>query len=517
MDNHLFVPLLTPLFGAILAIIFSKRRKTARGIIVTAVAFNLIYSTWLLRRVAIDGRQVTFAGGWPAPYGIALVADGLSAIMLFLAALLMLTTLIFGFATLGKWHERFFFYPMLMLLLFGVSGAFITGDLFNLYVWFEVLLLSSFGLLTLGGQRGQLEGGLKYVVLNLIGSSTFLAACGLVYGVAGTLNMAHLAERFATISTANPNFITVLACLFLFAYGIKAGLVPLFFWLPTSYHTPPIAVTAIFGGLLTKVGVYSLYRVLGVIYNNDLTRLSPLLLVLAGLTMVVGVIGAVAQMNIRRILSFHIISQIGYMIMGLGLASVFGLAAGILFMAHNIVVKTALFLVGGAAEHISGTGDLKQMGGLAKREPILATLWMLAILSLAGIPPLSGFFGKLALLQASITQGQYLIGGVAAAVSLFTFFSMLKIWNETFWKKAPEAAPAPQRLTLGLVLPGAILVVFSVLLGFGAGPAMAYSTLAADQIFDVRGYVVDVCGPAGCDGLYLQQESTQTGLDVLSP
>lgn len=497
MDNHLFLPLLVPLVSAVLAILFGQQRMLARGIVSLAVIFNLGYSIWLMWRVMMDGRQIAFNGDWIAPYGITLVADGLGAIMLFMAALLMLATIIFGFASLDEQHENFYFYPMLLFLLFGVSGAFITGDLFNLYVWFEVLLLSSFGLLTLGGQRGQLEGGLKYVVLNLIGSTFFLIGCGLVYGVAGTLNMAQVGERFATI--ASPSFITVLACLFLVAYGIKAGIVPLFFWLPTSYHTPPVVVTAIFGGLLTKVGVYSLYRVLGLIYNQDLPTLSPLLLVLAGLTMVLGVLGAVAQMNIRRILSFHIISQIGYMIMGLGLASVAGLAAGLLFMVHNIVVKTALFMIGGAAEHISGTGDLKKMGGLARREPVLAVLWFLAILSLAGIPPLSGFFGKLALLQVSVSQEQYVIGAVAAGVSILTFFSMLKIWNEAFWKKLPEDAAEPRRATPGLILPGAMLVIVSILLGVGAAPALDYSLMAADQALDVAGYVHDVCGPAGCD------------------
>lgn len=522
MDSHLYIPLLLPLVGALVAVIFARSLRLMRRVITATVVGHLLYSTWLLGSFATNpemARPVAFAGGWVAPFGITLVADPLSAIMLFLAGLLMLLTIMFGFATVDLGHERFYFYPMLLLLLFGVSGAFIAGDLFNLYVWFEVLLLASFGLLTLGCSRGQAEGGLKYVVINLIGSTLFLIGCGLLYGVAGTLNMAHIAERFATLPATEPTFITVLACLFIVAYGIKAAIFPLFFWLPTSYHTPPIAVTAIFGGLLTKVGVYSLYRVLGLIYNGELPLLSPLLLLLAALTMVIGVLGAVAQMNVRRILSFHIVSQIGYMIMGLGLASAFGLAAGILFMVHNIIVKTALFLVGGAAEHIAGTGDLKKMGGLAKREPLLAALWMLAILSLAGIPPLSGFFGKLALLQAAITQEQYLIGAVAAGVSILTFFSMLKIWNEVFWKKLPEGAPEPRRATPWLILPGAVLVILSVLIGFGAGPAMDLSMLAAEQTLDIAGYVTDVCGPDGCEALVLSQGNANAllGAELVTP
>lgn len=498
MDTHLFLPLIVPMIGAALAVLVARSRMVARAIVIAVASFNTAYGLWLIQRVASEGRQVVQSGNWPAPFGISLVADGLGAIMITLAGMLILTTAIYSFASLDKRYDKFYYYPLLLLLLLGVSGAFITGDLFNLYVWFEVLLLSSFGLLVLGGTRGQLEGGLKYVVLNLIGSTTFLAGCGLVYGVAGTLNMAHLAERLSTIEA--PGLTTALAALFLVAYGVKSAIVPFFFWLPTSYHTPPVAVTAVFSGLLTKVGVYSLYRVLGTIFQNDLTGvLSPLILWLAGLTMVLGVFGAVAQLNVRRILSFHIVSQIGYAIMGLGLASAAGMAAGILFLAHVIIVKTALFFIGGAAEHIYGTGDLKKMGGLAKREPVLATFWLLGILSLAGIPPLSGFFGKLYLLQVGVQQQAYWITGIAAAVSILTFFSMLKIWNEVFWKKPKVDTSQLPRVPLGQLIPGAVLVLLSVGLGIVATPLVEFSALAGTQVFDVPGYVTDVCGATGCD------------------
>ncbi len=509
MDNHLFLPILMPLIGAALAVVAGQRRMLARTIVLLATLANLGYGTWLLWLVDAEGRQATQSGDWAAPFGITLVADGLSALMLIVAALLMLTTLIYSFATLDGDQERFFYYPLLLALLAGVSGAFITGDLFNLYVWFEVMLVASFGLLTLGGSRGQLEGGLKYVVLNLIGSTSFLIGAGLIYGVAGTLNMAHLGERLTTIQ--EPSLVTAIAGLFLFAFGAKAAIFPLFFWLPTSYHTPPVAVTAIFSGLMTKVGVYSLYRVFGLIFPNELARFAPLILTLAGLTMVIGVIGAVAQTDIRRILSFHIVSQIGYAIMGLGLASVAGLAAGILFIAHVMIVKTALFFIGGAAERIYGTAELKKMGGLAKREPLLATFWLIGILSLAGIPPLSGFFGKLALLQAGVAQQAWLITGVAAGVSILTLFSMLKIWNEVFWKKAYTDVSQLPRVPAGLMIPGAVLALASVALGLGAAPLADYSALAAGQAFDVSGYVVDVCGVAGCDAAAttVRQENTQ--------
>jgi multicomponent Na+:H+ antiporter subunit D len=499
MDNHLFIPLVVPMIGAALAVVFWKQKLLARALVLGSVISNLVYGGWLIWRVAVDGHQVTQGADWLAPFGITLIADGMSAIMLFVVALLMLTTILYSFASINKLYEQYFYYPLLLLLLLGVSGAFLTGDLFNLYVWFEVLLLASFGLMTLGGSRGQLEGGLKYVVLNLIGSTAFLIGCGLVYGVVGTLNMAHIAERMATIQ--NPTLLTAIASMFLFAFGSKASIVPLFFWLPTSYHTPPVPITAVFSGLLTKVGVYSLYRVLGLVMQNELGHLAPYILLIAGLTMVIGVFGAMAQMNVRRILSFHIVSQIGYAIMGLGLASAAGLAAGLLFTAHVMIVKTALFFIGGAAEEVFGSGDLKKMGGMSRREPVLAVFWFLGILSLAGIPPMSGFFGKLALLQTGIVQNAWIITGVAAAVSILTFFSMLKIWNEVFWKKAYADMSKLPRVSPALIVPGALLVLVSVAMGIGASFVADFSNLAGLQLFDQAGYISAVCGAEGCEAV----------------
>jgi multicomponent Na+:H+ antiporter subunit D len=300
----------------------------------------------------------------------------------------------------------------------------------------------------------------------------------------------------------NPSLLTAIASMFLFAYGSKAAIAPIFFWLPTSYHTPPVAVTAIFSGLLTKVGAYSLYRVLGMIMPNELGHLQPLILVIAAATMVLGVLGAMAQMNVRRILSFHIVSQIGYAIMGLGLASAAGFAAGLLFLAHVMIVKTALFFIGGAAEQVYGTGDLKKMGGMARREPLLAIVWFLGILSLAGIPPMSGFFGKLALLQVGVAQGQYWITAIAAGTSILTFFSMLKIWNEVFWKKPYTDMTKLPRVRPGMLLPGAALVLASIVMGVAAGAVVDYSALAGTQLFDQAGYISSVCGAGGCEAVF---------------
>jgi multicomponent Na+:H+ antiporter subunit D len=281
----------------------------------------------------------------------------------------------------------------------------------------------------------------------------------------------------------------VLAALFLVTFSIKAAIFPAYFWLPASYHTPPSVVTAIFAGIITKVGMYVLYRVFSLIFYIDLVNLNFLLLFLACLTMIFGIIGAIAQASLRRILSFHIICQTGYILIGLGLANEAGLAAGLFFMLHTMLIKTALLVIGGIAEDIFGTAELKKMGGLAKREPLLATLWFLAMLSLAGFPPFSGFIGKLVLLKAALSAEQYLVAGVMMGVSLGTLFSLLKIWNEVFWKTLPKDEPEPVPIKPYILLPAAILVGISLLMGLGASFIIDYSTLAANQALDSTGYI----------------------------
>jgi multicomponent Na+:H+ antiporter subunit D len=349
------------------------------------------------------------------------VADEFSAIMLLLTGIIGFAVEGYSLATMDRARENFGYHPLFHFLLMGVSGAFLTGDLFNLYVWFEVMLVSSFVLMALGGERAQMEGAIKYVTLNLISSMLFLTALGILYGLAGTLNMADLASKFAEISATQPvGVMRTLATLFIIAFGIKAAAFPLFFWLPASYHTPPVAVSALFAGLLTKVGVYALIRVFTLIFVQDTAYTHTLILLIAGLTMITGVLGAVSQNEFRRILSFHIVSQIGYMMMGLGLFSPIGLAASVFYIAHHIIVKTNLFLVSGAVHRLSQTFELKQLGGLYRARPALAALFLVPALSLAGLPPLSGFFAKLGLVQAGLYQNQYLIVGVSLAESILT-------------------------------------------------------------------------------------------------
>ncbi|NLV30596.1 MAG: Na+/H+ antiporter subunit D [Acidobacteria bacterium] len=498
-DLLLVLPVMIPMSTGILTLLAWRRRRLQRGLSLAGAAGLVAAGVALFAEVSGRGILSSQIGGWPAPFGITFVADLFSAVMVLVAGLVGFTVALYSLASIDPILENFGYHPLYHFLLMGVSGAFLTGDLFNLYVWFEVMLVSSFVLMALGGGRRRTDGAVKYVTLNLLSSTLFLVALGILYGLAGTLNMADLAGKFAQASASQPvGVLRMLPMLFLIAFGIKAAAFPLFFWLPASYHTPPIAISALFAGLLTKVGVYALIRVFSLIFVGDTAYTHTLILVIAGLTMVTGVFGAISQNEFRRILSFHIVSQIGYMIMGLGLGTPLGLAAAVFYIAHHIVVKTNLFLISGVVQRLGGTLELGKLGGLYAARPLLAGLFLVPALSLAGVPPLSGFFAKLGLVQAGVADGRYLIVAVSLAVSLLTLYSMTKIWNEAFWKKAPEAgggaaAAAGAGIRTPLV-PIALLAVVTVLVGLAAGPVFGVAERAGAQLARPAGYIEAVLG-----------------------
>ena len=502
MNWLLVLPILLPLFTAILMLLVWRRTAWKRWLGVVGTAGLLIAGITLLMTVWQEGIFAIQVGNWAAPFGITLVADLLSALMVVLIGLVGVAAAIYALASVEEPQERFGFHPLLQILLMGLNGAVLTGDLFNLFVWFEVMMISSFVLISLGGQQEQIEGGMKYVTLNLFASAMFLTAAGIVYGVTGTLNMADLAVRFADPTLVAPGLVTTLAMFFLIAFGIKAAIFPLFFWLPASYHTTSVLVSAIFAGLLTKVGVYALIRVFTLLFVQEPGYTHQLLLVIAGITMVVGVLGAAAQNEIRRILSFHIVSQIGYMIMGLALLTPLALAGAIFFVAHNIIVKMNLFLIGGVVQRIQGSEQLKKIGGLYSAYPMVAALFLLSALALAGLPPLSGFWAKYLLVRAGLEIEQYAIVGVSLAVSLLTLFSMIKIWNEAFWKAPadPAYAPQPAALTAGqrwsLLTPIVLFTVLVIGMGLAVEPLMAVVQRAGEQLLSRTEYITAVLGAA---------------------
>jgi multicomponent Na+:H+ antiporter subunit D len=487
------LPLVIPLATAATTLLFGRHPRARQAVSTLGAALLLAAALALLVRVEREGVQVVQVGHWPYPFAISLVADLFSAVLVVLAGLLGLVVSLYSMTGMDAARKAFGYDTFVHVLLMGVCGAFLTGDLFNLYVWFEVLLIASFALLALGGERPQIEGAVKYVTLNLLASALFLAAVGLLYGLTGTLSLADLAQKLP--QTPRPGTVAAVAVLLLAAFGLKAALFPLFFWLPASYHTPPMAVTALFAGLLTKVGIYALIRVFSLLLAHDFAFFQPVLMVIACLTMVTGVLGAASQYDFRRILAFHSISQVGYMLLGLALFAPQGLAGALFFILHHGLVKSSLFLVSGLTHRLRGTYDLKALGGLYASRPGVALLFAIFALSLAGLPPSSGFFAKLALVREALAQERYVTVAVALTVSVLTLFSMTKIWAEVFWKASPEPVPGDTPpLPRSLVLPVGALALGVLWLGLVPGPAFGLFTRAAEQLLSPEGYILAARG-----------------------
>ena len=506
------VPLtvLIPLLGAAGALILGRRPAAQRLVTVLALVAVLGVSVALLVVVDREGVLVMEVGGWAAPYGIVLVVDRLSALLLVVSAVVLLAVLLFS---VGQGQADgddddtpvTIYYPTYLILAAGVVTAFIAGDLFNLYVGFEILLVASYVLITLGGTEARIRTGTTYIVVSLVSSALFLGSIAMIYGAVGTVNLAQIAQRMADIP---PETQTLLHIMLLIGFGIKAAVFPLSFWLPDSYPTAPAPVTAVFAGLLTKVGVYAIIRTETLIFPGP--ELNSLLLIVALLTMVVGVLGAVAQTDIKRLLSFTLVSHIGFMILGIGLGTVAGTAAAIYYIVHHIIVQTTLFLAAGLIERIGGTTAVPKLGGLIAASPLVAVVYLVPALNLGGIPPFSGFLGKLGLFEAAVVVGTPLAIAVVVAgalVSLLTLYALIRVWSQVFWRPQGEGAtgsipvtePAPgirsQRIprlmaaaTIGLTVVGVALTLF-------AGPLFDLSSRAGEGL-EGRIYIEAVFPPA---------------------
>lgn len=497
MISPVGLPVLVPLLTAVGTLLLRRSRGPARTLSLSGALALLGSGVNLLSAVLRDGILVYQVGSWPFPFGITLVADLFSALMIVGAGLVAVCVLVYSLADVGAADEEHGFHPLVHTLLLGTCGVFLTGDLFNLYVWFEVTLLSSFVLLVLGNSRAQLRSGVIYVTLNLLASALFLGAIGLLYGLTGTLNLADVARVLG--SGGSSGVPLGIAALLFVAFGIKAAVFPLFFWLPAAYSTPSPTVSALFAGLLTKVGVYGLLRLGSLLFMDALLQYRPWVLWIAGITMVTGVLGALSQDGFRRVLAFHSVSQVGYMVIGLGLLTPLAVAGAIFFMLHHLIVKANLFLVSGAVNRLGGSYELGRLGGLARGHPVLAALFGVSALALAGVPPFSGFFAKFSLVLAGVETGHFWIAGAALAAGLLTMMSMIKLWGQAFWKPEPDGAAvvrgagrAGGAWTSSLAM--GVLALVAVALGAGAQPAFEVATRAAEQLLDPSSYLAAVAG-----------------------
>lgn len=489
------LPLIVPIVTAAATILAHDAPRMQRALSLGGMAALVLSAVLLLSAVWRDGMVVVQASNWPAPFGITLAVDTFGAVMTLIAAVAAAACLVFATAEIEERHRRAWFHPLSHVLMLGVSGAFVTGDLFNLYVWFEVLLIASFGLMAIGGSKAQTDGAVKYVALNLVATLMFLGSVGLLYGLTGTLNYADLSRVIPTLGS--PAVLTAAAVMLMAAFGMKAALFPLFFWLPASYHTPLVSVSAVFAALLTKVGVYALVRAFTLLFLHDTAWTHGILLWAAGFTMLAGVLGAIAQGELRRMLSWQVISHIGYMVMGLALLSPLALAGTVFYLVHDIVVKANLFLLTGVIARLGGSMEVARLGGLARATPLLGVLFFIPAFSLAGFPPLSGFWGKLILVRAALEAGAWWITAAALVAALLTFLPIGRIWAEAFWKAHPGGEDAPRPIAAApaaMIAPIVVLGGITIAIGLFAAPVWAVAERAAAELLDPARYAAIVLG-----------------------
>lgn len=465
MNNVLVLPLLIPLCTAALLLFFKNKIRFQRWFSLLSILATAASAGILMYQVRADGIQTLYMGGWLPPYGIVFAADMLAALLVLTTTIVAAFCLLYSFGTIGEQRERYYYYPFFQFLLVGVNGSFLTGDLFNLFVCFEVMLISSYALIVLGGTKKQLRETLKYIMINILSSTLFVAAVAYLYGVTGTLNMADLSLRVEAMGQTG--ILNVIAVLFLIVFSLKAGLF-LFFWLPGSYGAPPAAVSALFGALLTKVGVYALLRTFTLIFHNDPGVTHSWIGWMAGATMLLGAFGAVAYSDVRRIINYNVILSVGLLAFGLAAATEASLNGVVFYLLHDMVAKALLFMLGGLIIYITGTDKLKEMGGLIRSNPAIGWLLFVTALSIAGIPPLSGFPGKLLIVQGGLTDRHYGLTGIALLTSLLSLYSLVRMFMRAFWgeeKDLPNKRQAPVRGLYAVSIGGLFIMMIAIGLG----------------------------------------------------
>ncbi len=487
-DGLVIWPVAIPLAGAALTMPLRRWPVLQRSVMEVSVLLMLAAAASLLARVSNGEVERMAFGGWGAPYGLTFVADGVSAALCVAASIVTLAVAIFARADIGARRRRAGFDPIFLAMVAAVNGAFLTGDLFNLYVWFELMLVAAIGLITLDRRRAQIDGAFRYAAMSMMGATFILVGIALLYGEAGTLDLADLG---ATLAGSGPT-VTRSAAAFLLVAGLalKAGVFPLFFWLPASYHTAPITVSAALAGLLTKVAFYACLRVLVVVFGHgtdapSVPGLPALLAVLAMATMLVSVLAAIAQVDIRRLLAFHVMGQVAYLLMGLALASQLGIAAAIFYTMHTMLIQTGLFLGAGAIARANRGYDLRVAGGLLRERPFFAALFAVLALSISGIPPLSGFWVKFLVIDAAVradTSASAWLIAVALVTGFLTLYSMSTLWTRAFWQTRDRAGLRSRRIPRAMIVAVALTAACTVGLGLALEPVVQLSRQAASQM-----------------------------------
>lgn len=488
MINLLLLPIILPFFFAMILLFFKEKVIIQRVLTTIGLIVSLFASFILMAKVKADGVQSITLGSWPAPFGITMVSDMLSVLLVTTSIIITLFVVIYSFTSIGRGHETHYYYPSVLFMLTGVNGAFTTGDIFNMFVFFEVLLMASYVLIVLGGEKRQLRESLKYLLVNVISSALFVITIALLYSVIGTVNMADIAVKVAEVG--QPGILTVIAILFLLVFGIKGAIFPLYFWLPGSYSAPPMPVLALFGALLTKVGVYAITRVYTLFFIHNVGVTHELLLILAVLTIVFGCIGALAYFDLKQIMIYNIVIAVGVILFGVAQMNENGMTGAMFYLMHDMIIKGALFLLIGIIIAITGTSNLRQMGGLMTTHASLGWFYLIAAFGLAGIPPLSGFTGKLLIAKGGFEAGNNWMTIVMLASSLIVLLSVIRIFIYAFWGE-PKMQPveAKKERTRQLMFPAVVLVLLSIAYGVGSEWLVPFMTDASDVLLNPSIYI----------------------------
>jgi multicomponent Na+:H+ antiporter subunit D len=475
-DGIALWPVAIPLAAAALTLLLRRWPTLQRAVMEAGVASMLGASALLLARCARGAPIVLNFGGWGAPFGVTFVADGLSAALCTVAGTVALAVALFARADIRARRRRAGFDPLFLAMLAAVNGAFLTGDIFNLYVWFELMLVTALGLLTLDRRPAQIDGAFRYATMSMMGATFMLVGIALLYGETGTLDMAHLSTMLA--GRAPSVTLTASAYLLLAGLALKAGLFPLFFWLPASYHTAPISVSAALAGLLTKVAFYACLRIFVMVFGVSLGSsavpgLPALFALLAASTMLVSVLAAIAQVDVRRLLAFHVVGQVAYLMMGLALTSRAGVAAAIFYTMHTMLVQAGLFLGAGAIARANRGGDLRSAGGLMRDQPLFALLFAVLALSISGVPPMSGFWAKFLVIDAAFRGGsswQAWLAVVALVTGALTLYSMSALWTQAFWRTRDRGRTASRRIPPAMLAAVGLLAACTLGIGLVVEP-----------------------------------------------
>jgi len=486
MNNILVFPMVLPILAGIIFVFLRKFILIQRWGSVGVMLANIVISIIILNRIQSNGVLRLDFGGWKPPFGILFVADSFSMLLVLTTSIVTAICLIYAMSSIGKTRENMYFYSFVNFLVAGVNGSFLTGDLFNLFVNFEVMLLASYVLIALGGKKVQLRESLKYIAINVLSSWIFLVAIGYLYGVLGTLNLAHLSQRIAEVGQTP--IITVISILFLIVFGLKAGLL-LYQWLPGAYSAPPTAVAALFGALLTKVGIYAMFRVFTLLFYHEPSITHTLIGIMAGITLIGGSIGAIARTNIRQIVSYNVVIAVGFILVGLAVSTTTALEGSIYYLIHDMIVKAMLYLLAGTMIHLTGTAKFDEMSGLIRNYPSLGWLFFLAMFSLTGVPPLSGFIGKILVGQGAIEVGSYILLALGFVSSIIVLYSLLRIFMNSFWGETMISEEDELPLKKGLIIPILLFGLLTLALGLGSEFVSDYVIDAAKTLMDPNIYI----------------------------